>query len=299
MVGTLTGILTTNVAIAALLGAGVAAGVVLIVIGWHGIPMPSLRARIVLDRRMRMRASVAAGAGIASVMVTGWVVGAVLVAAAVWALPPVLGRDPHHVRRVARIEAIATWTEMLRDTLSAAAGLEQAILATAPLAPAAIRPQVSALAVRIENGDKLASALGALADDLADPTGDLVIASLVLASEQQARRLGDLLGSLAHAAREQASMRMRIEAGRARARTSVRVIVGTTLTFAAAVVGLNRGYLVAYDTATGQAVLLVVGGLFGLGFWWITRISTVSEPARFLTRTAVLDDLVVDGRRES
>ena len=35
-----------------------------------------------------------------------------------------------------RIEAIATFTEMLRDTISAAAGLEQAILAAEPVAPA-------------------------------------------------------------------------------------------------------------------------------------------------------------------
>ena len=64
------------------------------------------------------------------------------------ALPRVLGRDPEHARRVARIEAVATWTEMLRDTLSAAAGLEQAILATAPLAPVAIRGEITELAAR-------------------------------------------------------------------------------------------------------------------------------------------------------
>jgi Flp pilus assembly protein TadB len=78
-------------------------------------------------------------------------------------------------------------------------------------------------------------------------------------------------------------MRMRIEAGRARTRTSVRVIVGTTLTFAAAVVLLNRPYLSAYDTVVGQIVLLGIGILFGLGFAWLARIATVSEPLRALT----------------
>ena len=167
---------------------------------------------------------------------------------------------------------------MLRDTLSAAAGLEQAILATAPLAPPAIRGEITDLATRIENGDRLAPSLRRLADQLADPTGDLVIAALVLAAEQQARQLGDLLGSLAHAAREQASMRMRVEAGRARTRTSVRVIVGTTLCFAVAVVVLNRSYLSAYDSAVGQVVLLGIGVLFSLGFAWLVRIAQVAEP---------------------
>ena len=63
---------------------------------------------------------------------------------------------------------------------------------------------------------------------MADPTCDLVVAALILAAEHQAQRLGELLGSLAAAARDQATMRLRVEAGRARTRTSVKVIVGAT-----------------------------------------------------------------------
>jgi tight adherence protein B len=281
--------------LAALLGLGVGGGLLLVIVGWRGVDLnqpPGFlrRARIrhgqddqSRDEGRAVRIAVAVAGGVATGVMTGWVVGAALAGLAVRALPRVLGRDRQHARRVARIEAIATWTEMLRDTLSAAAGLEQAILATAPLAPSAIREEVTELATRIENGDRLAPSLRALADRLADPTGDLVIAALVLAAEQQARQLGDLLGSLAQAAREHVSMRMRIEAGRARTRTSVRVIVGTTLCFAAAVVLLNRPYLSVYDTVAGQAVLLGIGMLFVLGFAWLTRIATVTEPDRVLT----------------
>ena len=60
----------------------------------------------------------------------------------------------------------------------------------------------------------------------------------------------------------------------------MRVIVGTTLCFAVAVVLLNRPYLSAYDSATGQVVLLGIGVLFGLGFVWLVRIATVTEPDR-------------------
>jgi Flp pilus assembly protein TadB len=119
-----------------------------------------------------------------------------------------------------------------------------------------------------------------LAGDLADPTGDLVIAALALAAEQQARQLGELLGSLAQAAREQASMRMRIEAGRSRTRTSVRVIVGTTLSFAVGLVVFNRSYLAAYDSALGQVVLLAVGALFCAGMAWLSRIARITEEPR-------------------
>lgn len=114
-----------------------------------------------------------------------------------WSLPRILGSSPAERDRTARIEGIAGWTEMLRDTLAAAAGLEQTILATALAAPKAIRSQIADLAARLERGESLPTALRHLADDLADPTADLVIAALTLASEHQARQLASLLGELA------------------------------------------------------------------------------------------------------
>lgn len=286
----------TTTITAAALGLGTATGVLLIVAACRrtsaaGAPargaglLRTVRGRPG-DRRALMRLTVAAGAGLLTGVVTGWVVGAVLASAAVWFLPQLVGPDRAHARRVARIEAIASWTEMLRDVLSAAAGLEQAILATAPLAPGAIRGEIATLTARLESGQRLAPALRALAGELADPTADLVLAALVLAAERQARQLGVLLGSLATTARGQAAMRMRVEIGRARTRTSVRVIVATTLAFAAAVVVLNRAYLDVYNTATGQFVLLFIGGLFAAGFAWLARIATSGRQTRVLALDA-------------
>ncbi len=182
---------------------------------------------------------------------------------------------------MARVEAIAVWTEMLRDTLAGAAGLEQAILATAPVAPSPIRPEVGALAARLSS-DRLVPALRAFAADLADPTADLVVAALLMAAEHEARQLGPLLGSLAQAARDQVNMRLRVEAGRARTRTSVRVVVGATLFMAAALVVLNRSYLTPYGSAAGQFVLAVVGGCFAAAFAWLTRLARPAERDRVL-----------------
>ncbi|MBV9381884.1 MAG: type II secretion protein F, partial [Streptosporangiaceae bacterium] len=135
--------ISATTALSALLGVGVGVGLLLVIIGWRGVdanrrPGPFGRARsrrsaAAKDQRQALRIGLAVAVGVLAGVATGWVVGAVLAGLAVWALPRVLGRDPEQARRVARIEAIATWTEMLRDTLSAAAGLEQAILATAPL----------------------------------------------------------------------------------------------------------------------------------------------------------------------
>ena len=278
--------LDTQVLVAAAFGLGAAAGILLILAGWRATPprrgvVRAARGRGA-DRRVLLRLALAVGAGLLTAAVTGWLAGGVLAAAGVWFLPRLVGPDRAHARRVARIEAIASWTEMLRDVLSAAAGLEQAILATAPLAPAAIRGEITGLAARLESGQRLAPALRGLARELDDATADLVLAALVLAAEHQARQLGDLLGSLATTAREQAAMRMRVETGRARTHTSVRVIVATTLAFAAGVVLFNRAYLDVYNSATGQVVLLLLGGVFAAGFAWLARITTSGRQARVL-----------------
>ena len=185
------------------------------------------------------------------------------------------------------IEAIAGWAEMLRDTMAGAAGLEQAIVATATVAPLPIRAEVVTLSVRLE-GERLAPALRAFADEVADPTCDLVVAALILAAEHQAQRLGELLGSLAQAARDQATMRLRVEAGRARTRTSVRVIVGATGGLALGLAVLNRGYLAPYDSAVGQLVLLLVGGVFAAAFMWLAKMTRPASVERFLGNGAAL-----------
>jgi tight adherence protein B len=278
----------TTTVVAGLAGLGTAVGLLLVLVGLRG-PQTVRRPRSAppwrADRMWGLRLAFALGAGLLAGVATEWLVGGALATGAVWSLPRLVGPDRAHVRRVARIEAVASWTEMLRDTLSAAAGLEQAILATAPLAPAAIRDEVAGLASRLQNGHRLAPALRQLAEELADPTADLVIAALVLGAEHQARQLGELLGSLAETARSQAAMRMRVETGRARTRTSVRVVVATTIAFAVGVVVFNRAYLTAYDGALGQAVLLVIGGLLGTGFGWLVRIAAGRATSRVLSLT--------------
>jgi len=34
----------------------------------------------------------------------------------------------------------------------------------------------------------------------------------------------------------------------------------------------NRGYLTPFDTAAGQVMLLIIGGLFGAGLWTLARL---------------------------
>src|SRR3546814_11393172 len=85
------------------------------------------------------------------------------------------------------IEGIASWAEMLRDTMAAAGGLEQSIIASATVAPPAIRREVAALAVRLER-ERLPIALQEFATQVDDPTCALVVAALLLAAAKTPKR---------------------------------------------------------------------------------------------------------------
>ncbi|OIK01061.1 type II secretion protein F [Streptomyces sp. MUSC 14] len=245
----------------------------------------ALAARLPADwTTRRVVASVTAGA--VTGVLTTWPVAAVLTTVAVLTLPGLLGPDRHAARRTERMEALATWTEMLRDTLSAAAGLEQAVLATADIAPAALEREMQELAAAIRSGHPLSTALRAFAEDVDDPLADVVVAALVMAAEQQASHLAPLLGELAESVREQVAMRQRIDAGRASVRTGVRVTVLVTLGMVVGLVVFNRPYLDPFNTLTGQMVLAMVGALFTASFAYLTAIGRIEEPVRLISPTA-------------
>lgn len=272
--------------LALLVGVGFGAGLVCVVAGWRGLPARSAPGPVASLRRPQswQRLGVALGLGLATAWLTGWPVGGVLAAALVGAWHALFAQRRASAAEIARIEAIASWTEMLRDTLVAAAGLEQAVVTTAALAPAPIRAEVATLAARLEGREAtLAQALPELAESLADPTADLVVAALASAATRRLRNLADLLGALAASAREHAEMRMRVETGRARVRTSARVVTIFTLAMAGGLVALKRDFLAPYNEVDGQAVLAMVGATFAAGFWWLARMSRMEPPERFLT----------------
>ncbi|RBQ18094.1 pilus assembly protein TadB [Spongiactinospora rosea] len=269
--------------LSALAGAGFGLGTLLMVSGFQGHPIEA-RPRPTLHPKLLVRLAACAGAGVLVGALTRWPVGAFLGGLGAWFLPQALGPDREHVRRVEKIEAVATWAEMLRDTLAASAGLHQAIMSTAPIVPEAIRREVTEAAARVDRGERLAQALKQLADELADPTADLVCSTLVMASTRQAGHLGELLGRLAEVARAHAVMRLRVAATRARTRSSVRTVIAVTMLMTGGLVLLNRDFLAPYDNATGQAVLLLVGVAFAGSFVLIHRLGRIHEPPRILSR---------------
>ena len=265
-----------SASLAMLAGAVVGGGLFLVVLGLRRAPRirrpPGAAVRRVAGDRRIAQLAVAVAVALVALVATGWPVGALLAAGIALSVPSVFSGKGARAAEIARVEAIATWAGQLRDILSGGNGLLETIEASAPFAPAPIRPQVERLAVGMRRG-RLVPALRAFAADVDDPMADLVVASLVVATTEQVGRLGELLGMLAARTNEQAALRMRIDKDRASVRTQVRGVVLVTVVCMVGLAVSDRGLLDAYDTAEGQVVLAVIGSCFLAGFALLARLA--------------------------
>lgn len=235
-----------------------------------------------LATRIGRRIPIAVGVGLLMLVMTRWPVLALAAALLVFFWSALVGGASGERQAYARLEGLAAWTESLRDTIAGAVGLEQAIPATAEAASPAIAKSVSDLADRLRVRVSLNVALNRLAEDLDDPTADLVVAALLLNGKLRGPGLRDVLGSLARSVRSELEMRGRIMASRRSTRRSVQIVVAIT---ASAVIGLkllNPGFVEPYSTVVGQVVLLVIILIFTAGLLWLRRLSVFEMPERFL-----------------
>lgn len=182
----------------------------------------------------------------------------------------------------ALVEAVATWTENLRDTISASSGLEQAIIATEHHSPRAIAPAVRRLVASLRYG-ALEDGLRRFADDVSHPTCDFVVAALITSAQHQTRDLGQLLGHLSECARSECHLYLRIWVSRARSRTAVRIITGAVGTFVTGLFVFNRAYLAPFFSVEGAVVFIFIASTFAIALIWLQRIAQISTPARFLS----------------
>ena len=237
--------------------------------------------------------AVAAVAGLAGLLVTGWVAVGAGTAGAVVFVPAVLSKSTVP-QQITRLEALGSWTRRLADLLSsgAASSLDRALLKSAAVAPAAIAAEVRALADRIGPQGTRAALLG-FARDMADPVSDEVVMSLILQLRHGGRGLSAVLGDVAAHIEDQIRMRRDVEADRAKPRSNVRTIVLLTVGLSAGLILFDRPFLQPYGTPFGQVAFLVVVAIFGAALVWLQRIVRVVPGERLLTE----DDLMVGGPR--
>ncbi|MFD7159925.1 type II secretion system F family protein [Kribbella sp. NPDC059898] len=279
--------MSTNTLAALLCGAVVGGAVLLLIVAIRGTEprdeTPSLfRNRSAENRKNLIRLGAAIGVGLLVLVVTRWLVLAVALGLLAAMADRFFGGSGEERRAIDRLDALATWTEALRDTIAGAVGLEQAIPATAVNAAPAIKPGLNLLVDRLRIREPLPSALMRFADDLDDPSADLIVAALVLNARLRGPGLREVLSALADSAREELDVRRKVAAERRSTRRSVQVVVAITLIMAAGLVLFNPTYMAPYTSFIGQVVLAVVIGLYALGLLWLRRLAKIEVPERFL-----------------
>ena len=271
-------------------GAMIGGGIFLLVVAIRGLPPSpkSARARKLEDKLrdvMGTRGAVALILGAVTLLATRWVVAGVGVAllALGWHS---LGGATSERRAMARLEGLAAWTESLRDTIAGAVGLEQAIPSSLRAAAPSLREPLARLVDRLHTRMPMPEALRRFADDLDDPGADLIIAALIINSRLRGPGLRDLLGGLSGSVREELDMRRKINADRRSTRRSVQIVVLVAVAVALLLGVFNHSYVQVYDGPLGQAVLVVVAGLYAAGFFWLRRLARFDAPERLLADPA-------------
>lgn len=266
------------------MGALIAAGMVMAVIGWRGVPVrdrPARTLRVSASARRQIGAGLVVGLVVG--LITRWPVAAVAAAVAVAVGPNLVGGQRSGAAEVARLEALAAWVESMRDSVSEAVSLEQAIATTAATADQRLEAPLDHLQAMLRTRTPMPEALTRFADDLNDPGADLVVAALILNAQRRGPGLAACLSELATHTREELEQRQLVEARRAALHRSARIIVGVVAVFAGGLVVFAGDYVAPYASVGGQLVLVGIGVVFAAAFLRLRKLAEYSKPARFLS----------------
>ncbi|MFE5327259.1 type II secretion system F family protein [Embleya sp. NPDC056575] len=270
----------------------VTAGLVLLWWGWRGTdvdapPRPGRTRRVrpplspAAVRARNVRRVVAAVAGVAAWLVTGWLVAVVLVPVAVLGWPWLMAPTRADYTGIDRLDALAEWTRRLADLVELGAGLENAILTSRGTCPAPIEAEVGDLVSRLQAQWRPADALYRFADAFRDATADKIAAALILRADDRGPGLAVALRDFATTVREEVRQRRSIEADRASARATVRWITYLTVAMGG-LMAFNRDYAKPYASAIGQTSLIVLMACFTGVLLWMRSVTAYKPAPRIL-----------------
>jgi tight adherence protein B len=229
--------------------------------------------------------------------VTRWPVAAVLAGALVALWPRLAGGGAVERRAVAKIEAVAAWTESLRDTAAAASGLEYAIPATLDSAPPLLERPLRALTYRLAARVPLPQALTLFAEEVDDAAADIVVAALSLNARQRAGGLSRVLTALAANTRAELEIRRKVllERNAVRRQSQQVAVLGLLLAVGQAV--LAPDWFAPYGTPVGQGVLAVLVGAYLALAVRLRRLADPEPQPRFLGRADAVLEMASFGPR--
>ncbi|MGD0559756.1 MAG: type II secretion system F family protein [Streptosporangiaceae bacterium] len=275
--------------LAILLGGLLGAAIFLLIMSIRGFEVSQKRRGPgPLERTIRdafsIRGAIALGVGVLALLMTGWLVAGIGIGLLAFAWRGIGGAAGER-RAMDRLEALATWTESLRDTIAGAVGLEQAIPSSLRVAGPVLQVPLSRLVDRLHTRMPLDAALRRFADDMDDPSADLIIAALIINSRLRGPGLRDLLGSLADSVREELDMRRKVNAERKSTRRSVQIVIGVSVGLAVLLGVFDHSFLSPYNGAVGQLVLALVGAIYAAGILWLRGLAKFDSPDRLLVST--------------
>lgn len=241
----------------------------------HRRPIQATR----LSGKTQVRLLVSVGVGVVLAFVTGWVILVAVVPLVVVGLPFLLSDDDE--KRIAKLDALETWTRSLAGLTVTGQGLERTIAASRESCPYAIREEVTRLVARLSSRMPTEKALRMFADELNDETADFVVAHLILKATQRGNGLNAALQDLAESILGEVRARRQIETERSGPRNETRIVVFITLGLLGLLV-VAQQYSAPYGTPLGQLLLCLYLGVDVLLLVMMRRIGKSKPGPRIL-----------------
>lgn len=278
-------------ALAPVLGALLAVGVVLVVAGLRPReqrvePARAGRRRDWVARAQAMvrRHGLALGLGVVGGMAltafTGLVVMLVAVPCAAVGLPMLLSAPAN--RDIELLQALDKWVRGLAAMLPTGRSVVDSIRASVRNAPEPLARSLVVLVARLDDRWTASEALRAMADELDSPDADAVLAALSLAAARGGTGATATLNGLADSIQERLKAQREIEAERAKPRIVVRQVTIVTLSVLTMALLFGRGFFEPYGSPVGQLILTVLLAAYVASLVVLRRMTTPRRRDRIL-----------------
>ncbi|MGP5700739.1 type II secretion system F family protein [Glutamicibacter arilaitensis] len=230
----------------------------------------------------KIRTAVAFGIAVVLCIFTHWFPALVLFPLAVLTIPALFSNRADRVV-MERLEALEAWTRSLSGLIGVGTALETALKASLSSAGDSIHPMVKRLIARLEGGWMLSDALESFADEVDDPTADVIIMNLMLAAKQRGAGLSTALENIAESVHDEIKARHQIDTDRSKTRSDIRIIV---VGVAVMLVIMPFMPIVAepYQTTTGQVLYMVWVALLCYIVYGMYQLAKPYRAARLLGR---------------
>lgn len=265
--------------IGSLVGAG-------IFISWQGLVGGFSPRQSAVKAQRRKIFDLRLGVALVAAVVVGLIskvpVAGLLAGAAGWTLVGLIMLQRQQQQTILVTEALATWTDLLRDVVSGSAGVGAAIQASAKNPPANIRSEVKSLAEDLRGDIPPKAALNTFASTLADPVADQVVIALQMALEVRGDRLSEVLSATAANAREDVTFRRTTIASQSQLWRQVYTIAGVMVGMFALLFVFQSSYLDAFSDLVGQLVLLFIGLIWAVSIKMMISLADIAKSDRVL-----------------